>query len=60
MSLAAAYYDYISRLIKIMLEVPDSDSYESQYQPQTSQDTTIEAVFKMRDDIINTIMKKMF
>jgi len=37
-----------------MLEVPDSNSY----QPQTSQDIAMEAVFKMHDDIINTIMKK--
>jgi hypothetical protein len=50
----AAYYDYITRLIKIMLEVPDSDSYES----QTSQDTAVAAVFRMRDNIINAIVKK--
>ena len=36
-----------------MLEVPDSNSY----QPQTSL-LAMEAVFKMCDDIINTIMKK--
>jgi hypothetical protein len=52
-------YEIATRLLtRLMSNIPDPDSYESQYQPQTSQDTTIEAVFKMRDDIINTIMKK--
>jgi hypothetical protein len=55
---SAAYYDYISRLIKIILEVPESDEFQPQ--SQTSQDIAMEAVFKMRNKIINAIAKKRF
>jgi hypothetical protein len=51
--------DYISKLIKTMLKIPDSDSYEFQPQSRTSQDIAMEAVFKMRN-IINAIAKKRF
>ncbi|MGA9150945.1 MAG: hypothetical protein WBZ36_10215 [Candidatus Nitrosopolaris sp.] len=50
--------DYISKLIKTMLKIPDS--YEFQPQSQTSQDMAMEAVFKMRNKIINAIAKKRF
>jgi hypothetical protein len=49
--------DYVSKLIKTMLKIPDSDSYEFQPQFQTSQDISM-AVFRMRESIINAIAKK--
>ncbi len=31
---SAVYYDYVSRLIRSMLKIPDSGSFQPQSQPQ--------------------------
>ena len=31
---SAVYYDYVSRLIRLMLKIPDSGSFQPQSQPQ--------------------------
>jgi hypothetical protein len=55
---SAAYYDYMSRLIRSMLKIPDSGPFQSQSQPSSS-DLAVWTVRKMRDNIINIITKRL-
>ena len=49
---SAAYYDYISRLIRSTLKVPDSSSFQNQ-------DIVIETIFGMPGNIVDDYEEKI-